>query len=158
MRRTLLALVGLAIGLVIGPAGCKHRGSRDALVEIAQACARGGDLSCPRPILHVKSLAASQRYYRDALGFRIAWEHGDPPDFGSVTRGDADLFLCQGCQGNPGSWLMIFTPSVDRLYAEIRGKGALIKAPPADMPWGMREMQVADPDGNVIRFGCSACD
>jgi len=154
MRLAMLAVVGLAIGL----AGCKRTGEHtDPLVEAAKACARRGDLSCPRPILHVRSLRASQRYYRDALGFQIDWEHGDPPDFGAVSRGDAVLFMCQGCQGNPGSWTMIFTPSVDRLYQEISRKGAIIKQPPADMPWGMREMQVADPDGNVIRFG-SAID
>ena len=144
----------IAFGCAVATAGCKRASDRnDRLVEAAKACARHGDLSCPRPILHVRSLQASQRYYRDALGFRIEWEHGDPPDFGAIGRGDAVLFLCQGCQGNPGSWMMIFTPNVDRLHAEIARKGAIIKQPPANMPWGMREMQVADPDGNVIRFG-----
>jgi uncharacterized glyoxalase superfamily protein PhnB len=37
-------------------------------------------------------------------------------------------------------------------------KGAIIKSPPGDKPWGMREMQVADPDGNVIRFGSALDD
>jgi catechol 2,3-dioxygenase-like lactoylglutathione lyase family enzyme len=144
--------------LVIGLAGCKRTGERnDPLVETARACARHGDLSCPRPILHVRSLKASQRYYRDALGFKVDWEYGEPPDFGSVSRGDTALFMCQGCQGNPGSWMMIFAPDVDRLHRELAGKGAIIKLPPTNMPWGMREMQVADPDGNVIRFG-SAID
>lgn len=152
MRFTLLVIVCLVLGL----AGCKGTGERNQpVVEAAKACARHGDLSCPRPILHVRSLHASQRYYRDALGFKIDWEHGDPPNFGSVSRGDAVLFMCQGCQGNPGSWMMIFTPSVDRLHDELARKGAIIKLPPTDMPWGMREMQVADPDGNVIRFGHS---
>jgi catechol 2,3-dioxygenase-like lactoylglutathione lyase family enzyme len=143
----------LMIGcLVLGLAGCK-RSERNPLVETARECARHGDLSCPRPILHVRSLHASQRYYRDALGFKIDWEHGDPPDFGSVSRGDSMLFMCQGCQGNPGSWMMIFTPDVDRLHDELARRGAIIRMPPTNMPWGMREMQVADPDGNVIRFG-----
>jgi catechol 2,3-dioxygenase-like lactoylglutathione lyase family enzyme len=153
MRLTILAIVALAIGA----AGCKRTGAHDdALIAEARACARGGDLSCPRPILNVRNLAAAQRYYRDVLGFKIDWEHGEPPSFGSISRGDAVVFLCQGCQGNPGSWMMIFTPSVDRLHAEISRRGAIIKAPPTDMPWGLREMHVADPDGNVIRFACSS--
>ena len=41
---------------------------------------------------------------------------------GAVSRGDAVLFMCQGCQGNPGSWMMIFAPSVDRLYDEIASR------------------------------------
>jgi catechol 2,3-dioxygenase-like lactoylglutathione lyase family enzyme len=149
----------LMIGCVaLGLAGCKRSGERNPLVETARECAKHGDLSCPRPILHVRSLHASQRYYRDALGFKIDWEHGDPPDFGSVSRGDSMLFMCQGCQGNPGSWMMIFTPDVDRLHDELARRGAIIKLPPTNMPWGMREMQVADPDGNVIRFGSAIED
>jgi len=157
MRSTMLAVACAVIGLAISPAGCRRSSERgDPLVEVAKACVQHGDLSCPRPILHVRSLQASQRYYRDSLGFKIDWEHGEPPDFGAVSRGDAVLFMCQGCQGNPGSWMMIFTPSVDRLYDEISREGAIIKQPPADMPWGLREMQVADPDGNVIRFARSS--
>jgi len=155
MRFTMLVIGGLVLGLP----GCKGNGERDdSLVELARACSRHGDLSCPRPILHVRSLHASQRYYRDSLGFKIDWEYGDPPDFGSVSRGDTALFMCQGCQGNPGSWMMIFTPSVDRLHEELARKGAIIKLPPTNMPWGMREMQVADLDGNVIRFGSAIDD
>jgi catechol 2,3-dioxygenase-like lactoylglutathione lyase family enzyme len=152
-RSTLWMCVALALGLVLCAAGCKRSSERsDALIDTARACAKHGDLSCPRPILHVRSLHASQRYYRDALGFRIDWEHGDPPDFGSVSRGDSILFMCQGCQGNPGSWMWIFAPDVDRLHAELVRRGAIIKLAPTNMPWGVREMHVADPDGNVIRF------
>jgi len=28
-----------------------------------------------------------------------------------------------------------------------------VRMSPKDMPWGLREMHVADPYGNVIRFG-----
>jgi len=35
----------------------------------------------------------------------------------------------------------------------LRQRRAIIRQPPTNMPWGMREMQVSDPDGNVIRFG-----
>jgi catechol 2,3-dioxygenase-like lactoylglutathione lyase family enzyme len=153
MRLTILTILAM-VSLAIGP-GCKRSERNDPLVEMARECARHGGLSCPRPILYARDLHASQRYYRDALGFKIDWEHGEPPDFGAVSRDDAVLFLCQGCQGSPGSWMMIFTPDVDRLHQEIARKGAIIKSPPDNKPWGMREMQVADPDGNVIRFGSS---
>jgi predicted enzyme related to lactoylglutathione lyase len=61
--------------------------------------------------------------------------------------------MCQGCQGHPGAWVMIFTPDVDKLHAELSLRGARILLPPTDMPWHIREMHVADADGNVIRFG-----
>jgi catechol 2,3-dioxygenase-like lactoylglutathione lyase family enzyme len=124
-------------------------------VALAGDCARDAELGCPRPIFSVRDLRASQRYYRDALGFKIDWEHGDPPSFGSVSRGDSALFMCEGCQGQPGAWVVIFARDVDRLHEELVRNKAIIKMPPTDMPWGLREMHVADPDGNMIRFGSS---
>jgi catechol 2,3-dioxygenase-like lactoylglutathione lyase family enzyme len=145
MRRTLFVL-GLAVGLL----GCRGD-ERSPLVQAARAT-HGSEMSHPIPIFNVRNLRASQRYYRDALGFTVKWEAGEPPDFGAVGRGDATLFMCQGCQGNPGAWTMIFTPDVDKLHDELVRRKAIIKTPPADMPWHLREMLVADPDGNVLRF------
>jgi catechol 2,3-dioxygenase-like lactoylglutathione lyase family enzyme len=130
--------------------GC---GRERRLAEVARACHDDAELSCPRPIFNVASLAASQRYYRDALGFKLDWQDGDPPDFASVSRGHAVLFLCQGCQGTPGAWTMVFAEDVDKLHREYAGKKALIRMPPRDMPWGVREMHVSDVDGNVLRIG-----
>jgi catechol 2,3-dioxygenase-like lactoylglutathione lyase family enzyme len=150
MRTTLAVVVALAS---LAGTGCKHRRDPSALAQTARACAAGGELGCPRAILYVRDLAASQRYYRDRLGFKIDWTDGDPAEFGAVSRGDTQLFMCERCQGHPGSWLWISSPDVDRLYRELVTRGATIKAPPADMPWNLREMQVADPDGNVLRIG-----
>ena len=147
MVRTMRTLL-LAVLLV---AGCKHD-TKHHLAQTARECGNSADLGCPRAILYVDNLGASQRYYRDKLGFKIDWTDGDPPDFGAVSRGDAQIFMCQRCQGHAGSWLWVFTPDVDKLHRELVERGAIIKAPPANKPWGVREMQVADPDGNVLRI------
>jgi catechol 2,3-dioxygenase-like lactoylglutathione lyase family enzyme len=136
-------------------AACK-KADHEPLASAARACARDSELSCARPILGVRSLRASQAYYRDVLGFKVDWDYGDPPNFGSVSRGESVLFLSQGDPGT-GTWTMIFARSVDALYDEMKQKGAIIKLPPTNMPWGLREMHVADPDENVMRFG-SAID
>src|SRR5262245_58184708 len=118
--------VRLAACLVLAVLGCQGHGARnEPLVEAARACARDAELSCPRPIVSVRDLRESQRYYRDALGFKIDWEYGTPPDFGSVSRGDSVLFLCQGCQGPPGAWAMIFARNVDRLHDELARRKAI---------------------------------
>jgi catechol 2,3-dioxygenase-like lactoylglutathione lyase family enzyme len=145
-----IALLALLVVL-----GCKGKSEEHPLQAAAKACAESGGLSCVLPIFNVDSLKASQGYYRDKLGFKIDWEHGDPPDFGSVSRDHSVLFMCQRCQGHPGAWVMILAPDVDKLHAEFVRNGAIIKMPPTDMPWGLREMHVADPDGNVMRFGHS---
>lgn len=132
---------------------CKGRAHDDPFAAAARAAAPEAELSAPRPILTVRDLRASQAYYRDALGFKLDWEHGAPPDFGSVSRADAVVFLCQGCPGTPGAWMMIFARDVDRLHADLVDRHAQIRMPPTNMPWGIREMHVADLDGNVLRFG-----
>jgi catechol 2,3-dioxygenase-like lactoylglutathione lyase family enzyme len=151
-----MRLVTVVIACLVTLAACKGKTEReDPLAAAARACRDDSELSCPRPIFHVGSLRASQAYYRDALGFEVDWDHGDPPDFGSVSRGSTVIFMCQGCQGQPGAWIMVFARDVDRLHDELVRRKAIIKMPPTNMPWGLREMHVADPDGNVIRFGSS---
>lgn len=105
------------------------------------------------PILRVRSLAESLAYYVDVLGFTIDWE--DTTVIASVSRGRCCLFLCEGDQGNPGGWVWIGVSDVDALHEELRGRGAHIRQPPANFWWAC-EMQVADPDGNVLRMGSDA--
>lgn len=155
--RTQLTAAAIALGL----AACgKHdRPAPTPIAEAARACLQhDAEISCPRPILTVADLSASTRYYRDKLGFRLDWEYGEPPDFASVSRGDGVLFMCQGCQGHPGAWTMLFARDVDKLHDELAKRGAIIRMPPTEMPWGLREMHVSDPDGNVLRFGSSGHD
>ncbi len=54
--------------------------------------------------------------------------------------------------------MMVFSRDVDALYKEIRARGAIIEMAPTRMPWGLREMHVADPDGNTIRFATGVDD
>lgn len=154
MRALLVA--GLVSASLLGCGGDER--APEPMARIAKACAHDSELSCPRPIFTVRDLAASTRYYRDKLGFKLDWDHGDPPDFASVSRGDGILFMCQNCQGQPGAWAMLFARDVDELHDEFRRKGAEIRMPPTDMPWGLREMNVADPDGNVLRIGSAIRD
>jgi predicted enzyme related to lactoylglutathione lyase len=105
------------------------------------------------PILYVRDFAEAMNYYTEKLLFRKLWEWGDPPDFGAVALGRVELFFCLGEQGHPGTWLSIFMDDVDAYYERIQNSGAEIIEPPANTPWGMREMRVRDPNQHVIRFG-----
>lgn len=104
------------------------------------------------PILRVSDLDVSLRYYVDILGFVLDWKDDDGNTFASVSRDRCHIFLAEGDQGNAGSWMWIGVTDVDVLHAELLGKGAEVRQPPANYPWGSREMQVADPDGNVLRL------
>ncbi|MBP0002536.1 MAG: bleomycin resistance family protein [Cyanobacteria bacterium SBC] len=105
------------------------------------------------PILNVKDIANSISYYVSVLGFKKDWDWGDPPTFASVSRDDIGIFLCQGSQGQSGMWISIFVDDVDALYEEYKTKGAVIRQAPTNFPWGMREMNIEDPDGHRLRIG-----
>jgi catechol 2,3-dioxygenase-like lactoylglutathione lyase family enzyme len=101
------------------------------------------------PILRVRDIPASKDYYTRILGFEVDFE---TPGFISVSRGKCHLFLCQGDQGHFGSWVWIGVPDVKILVEELRASGARIRHEPTNYPWAM-EIQVEDPDGNVLRLG-----
>jgi predicted enzyme related to lactoylglutathione lyase len=98
----------------------------------------------------VQSLSISIDYYVTALGFKLDWQ--EPGIMASVSRDRCSLMLCEGDQGNPGSWVWIGVGDVETLCAEYRTKGAKVRQPPTNYPWAC-EMQVEDPDGHVLRIG-----
>ena len=105
------------------------------------------------PVLRVNDLEASLNYYVGVLGFKMNWRDDDGNSFASVSRGQCHLFLSVGDQGNPGSWMWIGVSDVDALHEELLAKGASVRHPPTNYPWGSREMHVEDPEGNVLRLG-----
>ena len=103
------------------------------------------------PVLPVRDLTASTAFYVGILGFRVDWQARES-GFASVSRDSCHLFLCEGDQGTPGTWLWIGVSDVSELCREYLSKGAPIRHPPTNYPWAL-EMQVQDPDGNVLRMG-----
>lgn len=108
------------------------------------------------PILNVKSVPAAIAYYCEKLGFEKEWDWGTPATFGCVRHDGVQIFLCEGAQGSPGTWISIFVRDVDALHADYRRRGAIIKQQPTNFPWGIREMNVADLDGHRLRLGSEA--
>src|SRR5438093_11883640 len=98
MRNPSISAATLTLMLTITLGACSR--SDEPWRAMAQASrAQHAGFSSAIPILRVEDLRASQRYYRDVLGFKLIFEDGDPPDFGGVKRGEAMFFMCQRCQG-----------------------------------------------------------
>jgi predicted enzyme related to lactoylglutathione lyase len=108
------------------------------------------------PILNVRDFAASMDYYVNKLGFRKKWDWGHPATFGCVSRGNVNIFLCEGAQGQPGMWMSVFLADVDALHEEYKTSGAIIRQPPTNMPWQTREMNIEDLDGHRLRMSSDA--
>lgn len=113
------------------------------------------------PVLFARDVPAAAAYYRETLGFAVDFLHGDPPFYGSVSRGGACLHLRHVDRPNFAELAareeslilaIIEVSDVEALFAAVRGNGAQIVQPPTHQPWGGTDFHVADPDSNVIAF------
>lgn len=119
-----------------------------------------------RPVLHVKDVEASLRFYIDRLGFTSAWRYEDDGRVrvAQVDRQGCSLIFSDQWPEKVGKGLMFISLNVelptpeasaaalDALRAELEAKGAPVK----DGSWGYRLIVVDDPDGNQLFFNYPA--
>ena len=104
----------------------------------------------------VSDIAASLAYYRDVLGFEVTFEYGAPLSYACLCRDGIALHLLAAARTKrlPGQGgLCIFVQDVDRIYAELTGRGARPINRPEDRDYGMRDFDIVDADGNQLTFG-----
>lgn len=107
-------------------------------------------------IFTVRDIAASLAYFRDRVGFDIAFEYGTPPIYAGLCSGAVSLHLVAASRAPrpPGhAAVCIFVDDVDALHADLVRRGARILNAPQDQDYGLRDFGVADIDGNMIFFG-----
>ena len=116
-------------------------------------------LTATRFILAVKNLRTATDYYVDVLGFQR--DFGDESDGWSwLSRDHFRVGLGECADAMPATDIgdhsyiaYVTTDDVDALYRELLERGAKIKAPPMDKPWGMREFALLTPEGHRMTFG-----
>jgi predicted enzyme related to lactoylglutathione lyase len=107
-------------------------------------------------VFHVKHLAASLKFYTEVLGFQKEFEFGE---YAGIKSGGASIHLsAHTTNAKPvgSGHIYLFCTEVDSYYREITSKGARPKGEPKDYPYGMRDFEVEDPDGNFLAFGCES--
>jgi catechol 2,3-dioxygenase-like lactoylglutathione lyase family enzyme len=126
------------------------------------------------PILNVSNIEESFAWF-EKLGWQKGWDWGDPPDFGGVSNGEGEIFLClngQGSRGGPmprhvwdddtgGVWMSWFVASpaeVDATYQLALEQDLIVTMPPMDQPWGVRECHIRHPDGHTFRVSAGIED
>ena len=107
------------------------------------------------PILLVADLERSLAFYRDRLGFEVAYSFEGFVQL-EVEGGKLGLASTDEPVAPASTAIWVYTDDVDALFAELTEGGAPVVAPPADQPWGERLASVADPDGYVVHLGAAA--
>ncbi len=103
------------------------------------------------PVLPVTDIDEAIAFYRDALGFTLAFQQGD---YAGVDRGAAHVHL-DGVVNAAAGQVTVRVPveGVDALYAEIEPKGVIDPAEPLNTtPWGARQFSALDCCGNRVTF------
>ena len=101
------------------------------------------------PFLRVADAEASAEWYA-RLGFTIDWRtRAEPhlPLFVSISNGDGRIFLSEHTgDAHPDGLLYIYVDDVDAV-ADAFGTQAELAY------YGLREIELTDPDGNRLRIG-----
>ncbi|MGH6918592.1 MAG: VOC family protein [Geminicoccaceae bacterium] len=115
------------------------------------------DLQASAFVLAVPDAEATAVWWVEVMGFEHVLK---VPGWAFVRRGACVLRLgsCPDALfpkdlGDHSYFGYVLVDSVDQLRDEISGSGAELIFPPADQPWGFREMGVRTPDGHRIMFG-----
>jgi catechol 2,3-dioxygenase-like lactoylglutathione lyase family enzyme len=106
-------------------------------------------------IFTVKDAATSLAYYRDCIGFEVAFKYGTPTSYVGLCSGEVSLHLIAAAQAPrpPGHGAVsIHVDEVDALHADLLKRGAKILNAPKDQDYGLRDFAIADLDGNMIFF------
>jgi catechol 2,3-dioxygenase-like lactoylglutathione lyase family enzyme len=104
------------------------------------------------PVLRVKDVPASIRFYREVLGFSVDWGGGgEMAHIASVSRNGHAIMMTRG-EAAPGC-VWIGGEILYEVWQKVRlEEKARVVQRPTNQPWAL-EMRIADPDGNILWFG-----
>lgn len=121
------------------------------------------------PIFEVPSVAEAAAFYRDKLGFTVAFVAESPrlATYGAVHRDGWEIHFMERHARDVSdvrSGMYVTVADADALYHEFRERGAFDTAfprhlaairehPPEDKEYGLRDMIFVDPNGYILAFG-----
>jgi uncharacterized glyoxalase superfamily protein PhnB len=111
---------------------------------------KGGLLEQALPELPFDDVPAAIEHYQSALGFKVNYRQDD---LGVMYRDKITILLIQRTEKHKGiGSFEVYVANADALYEELRARGAKVQGPPVSHPWGLRDFQVLDLEGNRITF------
>ncbi len=102
-----------------------------------------------------RDIQAAYAFYSDVLGFKKAFENGDPVGFMILEKDGAELHLSLVKDHKPSTTNIahLMVDNVDALHEHLVAVGVRIIKSLQDKDYGLRAFVFADPDGNRIDVG-----
>ncbi|MEM1143119.1 MAG: glyoxalase superfamily protein [Pseudomonadota bacterium] len=109
------------------------------------------------PILRSFDESKAKEFYIDFLGFNLDWEHRfeeDLPLYFQISMDTCVLHISEHFgDSSPGAALRIEVDDLDSYQQGLLAKKYRHARPGIqEMPWGTRDMTIADPFGNRLTF------
>ena len=104
------------------------------------------------PVLASLDMERTLEFYGNVLGFRT--QHFEGLSYGMAVRGDTELhfWACADRHIAENTSCYIRVEDIAAIHRELSPKLASLQAV-VRTAWGMDELYVIDPDGNLIKFG-----
>jgi catechol 2,3-dioxygenase-like lactoylglutathione lyase family enzyme len=100
--------------------------------------------------LHVADLEPMRRFYVDGLGLDLVDDGSGYLRLGTATDFHIGLEVVPDFPQPDEVALVLRVPDVDAAYRALDEHGVTFDAPPADTPWGQRQVWTRDPAGTRI--------
>lgn len=113
------------------------------------------------PQIFVTDMDRAVHFYRDHLGFAVAYRYGEPPYYALLVRDKAGLNL-RHVDRLPFDTALrdredllavtIIVRNAKALFVSFKEAGISFHQTYREQPWGAHDFIVSDPDGNLIHF------
>ena len=109
------------------------------------------------PTLHVADMRRTLAFFEKSLGFRCTFKvdddlHPEIP-YAIVERDQVAIHLQLRDTAAGTSSCYITVDDADSVWAEVQKAGVRVTRPIENSGYGMRDFNIADPDGNNLGFG-----
>lgn len=120
-------------------------------------------IQCQPPVIFVKDIAVSCRFYEDLLGQKVMMDFGPCVSFVGgfalwhVEHAYQMIFNTSVDDTSPlGRKNLEFcfeTDDLDAVLAKVTAAQVKLVCPPHEQPWGQRVFHIYDPDGHIVEIG-----
>ena len=103
------------------------------------------------PSVYISQVDRAIAFYRDGLGFSVD-NIDDPPRRAVMTQNSAVLHLDVNAAKAGSSRVHMIVDNLDSVCEQLSRAGVRLLQSPTIQVWGLRDIWVADPDGNVFEL------
>ena len=104
------------------------------------------------PSIPVSDIGRALGFYRDVLGFMVTFTNGMPVTFAVIQQGEAEVHLVTQPDRAGSAHAHLMVDDLDGVYAALKNASISLRQPPKIQAWGLRDLVVADLDGNTFEI------